>query len=74
MLNETIKTEEIHYGNYYPTWNPNHEVQLGEKHFQYYKIPDYVIDSSSTRGVNQFEVEVFVIYPQVEVLEVYGYA
>jgi hypothetical protein len=72
--NGTTLRKEIVYGDYNPTWNPGYAVQPGEIPYQEYRIPDYIIKATSTTKWNPNGYWVFDIYPQVEILEVYGYS
>lgn len=59
------KTESVNYGDYYPTRNPNHEVEsLNDNCYQYYKVPKVIQDSYEVIGKT----------PSIEILEVYGYS
>ena len=77
-LNGTAYTEEIHYGDYYPTWSPNHVIEPGETQFQFYRIPQSIISACSSAKPKYdsdgdligYEWE---IYPKLTV-NVYGYS
>ena len=47
-LNGTEFTQEIYYGDYFPTWNPNHVIEPGETQFQFYRIPQSILTDCST--------------------------
>jgi len=77
-LNGTAYTEEIPYGDYYPTWNPNHVIEPGETQFQFYRIPQSIISAcSSTKAKFDSDGDLigyeWDVYPQLSVT-VYGYS
>lgn len=77
-LNGTEYMEEIHYGDYYPTWSPNHVIEPGETQFQFYRIPQSIIsDCSSAKPKYDSDGDLlgyeWDIYPKLAVT-VYGYS
>jgi hypothetical protein len=76
-LNGTAYTEELDYGDYFPTWGPNNVVQAGETQFQYYRIPQSIISAcSSTKAVfnarGDYLYDRFDVYPKLTIT-VFGY-
>jgi hypothetical protein len=77
-LNGSVYTIDEHYGDYHPTWSPNHLIQLGEVQFQYYQIPPFIMKAcSSTKPVYDSSGEpagtTWDVHPKLTVT-VYGYA
>ena len=77
--NGTILTRTVFYGGCFPSWGPLIDVYEGQVplHF-HYVIPNDIIEvSSTTRPVYNFVGNTasneWVISPQVNVTEVYGY-
>ena len=73
-LNETTITENIDYGSYTPVWGANSIIDVGSVPTVSFRIPDYIIYASSSTKRNALGFLVWDVYPQVEVLEIYGYA
>jgi hypothetical protein len=73
-LNGTTITESIDYGSYTPVWGANSIIDVGSVPIVSFRIPDYIIYASSSTKRNAADFLVWDVYPQVEVLEIYGYA
>jgi hypothetical protein len=67
-------TKSIDYGTFIPAWGAGAVIKAGATPEALYKIPDDIIQASSTTKVNDAGCLVFDTPPQLEVLEVYGYA
>ena len=77
-LNGTAYTEEVCYGDYNPTWSPNHVIEAGEIQFQFYRIPQSIISAcSSTKAKYDSDGDLigyeWDVYPKLTVT-VYGYS
>jgi hypothetical protein len=71
--NGTVTTKSIEYGTFIPAWGAGTIIEAGAVPEGLYKIPDYIIQASSTTETNPSGNLVFDTPPQLEVLEVYGY-
>jgi hypothetical protein len=72
--NDTTITENIDYGSYTPVWGANSIIDAGGVPIVSFRIPDYIIYASSSTKRNALGFLVWDVSPQVEVLEIYGYA
>ena len=71
--NGTKFTESIDYGSYTPTWGSGAVIDPGGAPDVYFRIPEYIIRASSSTMTNEYGTK-WDVYPQVEVLEIYGYS
>jgi len=71
--NGTVITRSIEYGTFIPAWGAGAIIEEGAVPEALYKIPNYILQASSTTKLNEFACIVFDTWPQIEVLEVYGY-
>jgi hypothetical protein len=74
LENGTTVTRSINYGSFVPAWGAGAVIEAGAVPQALYKIPDDIIQASSTTKLNANDCIVFDIQPKCEVLEVYGYA
>jgi hypothetical protein len=73
-LNGTVFTENIDYGKCIPSWGSGTVLeQGGEIPTIYFKIPEYIVSSSSSRTTDALGFVHFGVEPQIEILEIYGY-
>ena len=72
-LNNTVVTESINYGSYTPAWGAGAFIDVGEVPDVSFRIPEHIIRASSSTKTNALGFPVWHVYPQVEVLEIYGY-
>lgn len=70
----TTQTESIDYGTFIPAWGAGVTIEPGATPEAIYKIPDYIIQQSSTIISNGNGCEVFEKEPAVTVVGVFGYA
>lgn len=74
-LNGTVLTESVDYGRYSPSWGEGAVIDPGRVPNVYFRIPWSIIhDSSSTKTDETTGYTIWDVSPQVEVLEIYGYA
>ena len=74
LENSTIITRNVEYGTFIPAWGAGTVIRAGAVPSALYKIPDDIIQASSTTKLNEFDNIVFDTPPQIEILEVYGYS
>lgn len=72
-INGSAITEEVTYGDYFPVYDPGQVLQPGAHHVQNYGIPQNMVDVSSTKAFVGDNL-VYVIPPQIQILDVYGYS
>jgi hypothetical protein len=81
-LNGTVFTDTINYGRCDPAWVAGNVIEPGGVTPDLtLRIPGYIVHASSSTKTEErideygrtYEVTVWDVYPQVEVLEAYGY-
>ncbi len=74
LSDRAVLIESVEYGTFIPAWGAGVIIVAGEMPEFNYKIPENIIAPCSTTKVNENGCTVFDVWPQLEVMEVYGFA
>ncbi len=74
LSDRAVVTESVEYGTFIPAWGAGVIIVAGEMPEFNYKIPENIITACSTTKVNENGCIVFDVWPELEVMEVYGFA
>ncbi len=74
LSDRAVIIESVEYGTFIPAWGAGVIIVGGEMPEFNYKIPENIVAACSTTKVNENDCIVFDVWPQLEVMEVYGFA